>query len=83
MLSEAGFEDVELNVVQPAGIRGEAKLINPITMQYIADAVIKEGLASREEIKALGRELYAFAENPRTVAGLPRVIQAWGRRRVA
>jgi hypothetical protein len=37
-------------------------------------------MASREEIDAVIRDLYEFAENPRTVAGLPRVVQAWGRR---
>jgi len=54
--------------------------MNPITLENIADAILQDGLASRPKIDLLIRELYRFAENPRTVAGLPRIIQAWGRR---
>jgi hypothetical protein len=35
-------------------------------------------LATRLEIDTLIQELYAFADDPRTVAGLVRVIQTWG-----
>ena len=63
------------------GTQGEVKLLNPITMQNIADTVIEDELASRDEIDALTAELYRFAENPRTVAGVPRIVQAWGRRK--
>lgn len=80
LLADSGFEDVDLTVVQPIGTRGEVKLLNPLTMENIADAVIQDGLASHEEIGSVIRELYEFAENPRTVAGLPRIVQAWGRR---
>ena len=80
LLLDAGFDEVGVAVVQPVGLTGEAKLLNPLTMQGIADAVLADGLASSEEIDRLVDELIAFAENPRTVAGLPRVVQAWGRR---
>jgi SAM-dependent methyltransferase len=80
LLIEGGFENVELAVVQPVGTQGEVKLINPITMDNIAEAVLGDGLAPRQEIDAIVQELYEFAANPRTVAGLPRVVQAWGRR---
>jgi len=61
-------------------IQGEAKLINPITLENIADAIVQDGLATRQEIDALIQELYTFAAAPHTVAGLARVIQVWGRR---
>ena len=80
LLTDSGFEQVELTIVQPVGTVGEVKLINPLTLENIGDAVLQDGLASREEIDALVQELYAFAANPRTLAGLPRVVQAWGRR---
>jgi hypothetical protein len=44
-----------------------------------ADAVEIAG----QEIDTLVQELTRFAENPRTMAGVPRVIQAWGYRPVA
>lgn len=83
LLKQCGFNDIGVAVAQPIGMQGEAKLLNPLTMENIADAVLEDGLASPEEIDELVRELYAFAADPDTVAGLPRVIQAWGRRATA
>jgi SAM-dependent methyltransferase len=80
LLTEAGFEGVQVNVVQPTGITGEVKLISPLTMENIADAVLAEGLASRVEIDQLIDELYEFARAPGTVGCTPRVVQAWGYR---
>lgn len=80
LLADGGFENVEMSVVQPVGTQGEVKLINPITMENIAESVLQDGLASQAEIDAVVEELYNFAENPRTVAGVARVVQAWGRR---
>ena len=80
LLTDAGLDDVTMNIVQPAGTAGEVKLLNPITLENIADAIIEEGLASRQDIDRLIEDLTRFAENPRTVAGVPRVVQAWGRR---
>ena len=57
----------------------EAKLITPFTMENIAEGVTAAGLASAEEVALLARELYAFAADETTMAGMPRVVQAWGR----
>lgn len=80
LLRDQGFGDVGMSVVQPAGIEGEMKLINPLTMESIAGAVLEEGLASSEEIERLVDDLYVMAADPGTVLGVPRVVQAWGRR---
>jgi hypothetical protein len=78
LLRETGFENVRMNVVQPAGSDGEVKLLNPLTMENIADAVLAEGLASPDEVDRLVAELYDFARTPGTVASMPRVVEAWG-----
>ena len=78
-LKHCGFEDVQLNVVQPMGMSGEVKLLNPLTMENIADAVLADSLATRDEIDEIVRELFAFAAAPDTIAGTPRIVQAWGR----
>jgi len=83
LLTDGGFEKVDMTLVQPIGTKGEVKLLNSITLENIADAILQEGLASRQEIDTLVQELNCFAENPRTVAGVPRVIQAWGHRPAA
>lgn len=80
MLLEAGVEDVQMNVVQPAALDGEVKLITPVTMENIVDSVLAEGLASKAELDTLIDQLYEFSHNPRTVVSHPRVVQAWGHR---
>jgi hypothetical protein len=56
------------------------KLINPITLGAIADAVLADGLATPEEVRRLVGEMLDFARDPRTVVSVARVIQAWGYR---
>jgi SAM-dependent methyltransferase len=80
LLADGGFAHVDMHVVQPIAMQGEAKLINPITLENIADAIVQDGLAAPQEIDALIHELHTFAADPRTVAGVARVIQVWGRR---
>ena len=72
-----GLERVAMNVVQPAGMDGEVKLLNPITMENIADVVLADGLASAAEIDGIVAELYAFARRTRTVVSVPRIVQTW------
>src|SRR5215468_5072564 len=77
LLRDAGCANLQMYVVQPAGIEGEVKLIAAITMENIVDALLAEGLAPRAAIDAIIDELYALAEDGRTVMGLPRIVQAW------
>ena len=80
ILIAAGFENVQMRVAQPAGLDGEVKLISPLTMENIADAVIAEDLASRTEIDRVIDELYAYARTPGTIGCMPRVVESWGQR---
>jgi SAM-dependent methyltransferase len=78
LLTGAGFENVQMNTVQPAGTEGEVKLISPLTMENIAGAVLDEGLATQAEIDQIVMELYTFARTPGTVGCMPRVVEVWG-----
>jgi ubiquinone/menaquinone biosynthesis C-methylase UbiE len=80
MLIAAGFEDVQMNVVQHASTSGEVKLLSPLTMENIADSVIAEGLASKNEIDRLIAEMYEYANTPGTIGCTPRIFEVWGRR---
>jgi SAM-dependent methyltransferase len=80
LLRQAGFHVVDVCVVQPMALTGEPKLLNALTMENIAGAVLEDGLATESEIARLVAELYAFAADPTTLAGAPRIVQAWGRR---
>ncbi len=78
LLLDAGFDRVQMHVVQPAGLEGEVKILNPMTLESIADAVIAEKLASRDEIDRLVAELYELARDQRVMLSSPRIVQAWG-----
>jgi hypothetical protein len=78
LLLDSGLERVAVNIVQPAGIEGEVKLVSPITMENIADSVLAAGLATREEIDQVVDELYDFARSSQTLMSIPRIVQPWG-----
>jgi SAM-dependent methyltransferase len=78
LLRDAGFHRLGLNVVQPAGISGEVKLIGPLTLEAIAESVLAAGLADPEELSEVVNDLYALAGEDRTFMSVPRIVQAWG-----
>jgi hypothetical protein len=79
LLRQAGFEEIEMKLVHPAALHGGIKLLICVTLEKIADAVLLDGLASPEELRETIDQLYAFARDPHTVLGGPRVFQTWGR----
>jgi hypothetical protein len=78
LLIDAGFDDVQVNVAQPAGLTGEVKAIHHLTMDYIRAPVLAHGLASADEIDRIVHELRALADDPLTLMSLPRIVQTWG-----
>jgi SAM-dependent methyltransferase len=79
LLRAAGFEDVQMKLVQPAALEGGIKLLICVTLESIADAILGDGLTTQDELRDTVEELWEFARNPHTVLGGPRVFQAWGR----
>ena len=82
ILRGAGIQEVELNVIQPAHIRGEGKLMAPLTMSRISDPLIAEGLATKSETRRILTELNRVATDCETVISLPRIFQVWGKRTI-
>jgi SAM-dependent methyltransferase len=82
LLHRAGIQDIELNVIQPAHIHGEGKLMAPLTMARISDALTSEGLAPENEVQQILTELNRVADDCETVISLPRIFQVWGKRAV-
>ena len=80
LVREAGFVAEHMHVVQPAGFSGDVKLLAPITLEAIADAVLAEGVATVEELDRLVDVLYADAKEDGPVQSLPRIVQLWARR---
>ena len=79
LLRQAGFEQVQMKLVHPAALQGGIKLLICVTLEKIADAVLLDSLANPEELRETIDQLYAFARDPQTVLGGPRVFQTWGR----
>jgi ubiquinone/menaquinone biosynthesis C-methylase UbiE len=78
---EAGFRDVQVQVVQPTHCGSCAeKGLNLSTMVNIADAVLAEGLASEAEVKETIAELTALTEDSTTIVACPRIFQVRGRK---
>jgi SAM-dependent methyltransferase len=78
LLAEAGLERIGTSVFQACGLDGEVKLIPPLTLERIADAVVAEGVAVADDVTQLVAELHAEAADPTTLMLLPRTVQAWG-----
>ena len=80
MLRDAGFPSVEFEIVQPAFASGECKQLAAITLVNIADTVLAEGLASREDLDDAIEEFGRYTDDDRTIISAPRVFQVKGRR---
>jgi ubiquinone/menaquinone biosynthesis C-methylase UbiE len=79
LLREAGFADVQTKLVHPVALEGGIKLLTCVTLESIAEAVLHDDLTTEDELRETIAELDAFARDPRTVLGGPRIFQAWGR----
>jgi SAM-dependent methyltransferase len=80
LLRATGLADTHMNVVHPAGFDGEVKLIAPMTLEAIADAVLAADLCTADELNQTVDNLYAFAADEGSVLSTPRVVQVWGRK---
>jgi ubiquinone/menaquinone biosynthesis C-methylase UbiE len=80
MLRTAGLKSIAFEVIQPAHIRGEGKLMAPLTMSRISDALIAENLATENDVQRILRELNRIAADSETLVSLPRIFQVWGKR---
>jgi len=78
MLVAAGFARVQPNVVQPAALDGEVKVLPALTLENIRATAVRHGVATDDEIDRLVDELYAVARDPGTFVGNPRMVQVIG-----
>jgi SAM-dependent methyltransferase len=74
----AGLGDVHWNVFQPVHASGPHKHMTRVTMERIRPAVLRHGLATDQEIDAIIGGMHAFAQDPSTLVGMPRMVQVWG-----
>jgi hypothetical protein len=77
MLIDADINIGGVSVAQPADIDGDVKLLNALTMENMADAVVGESLANRDEVERLTESLHKCAIDGRTFQAVTRRIQVW------
>jgi hypothetical protein len=80
LLHAAGFADIGVEVVQPAGLTGDAKQILVLTQRAIAERAVAAGVVTAEEMTANIGALQSFADRPGTVVTTAQIVQTWGRR---
>jgi SAM-dependent methyltransferase len=76
----AGIPSPSMRVVQREDIEGEAKTLPLLTIDATSDAMIAEGIATREDVVAGRASLAEFTNDPGIVVGAPHVFQLWARR---
>jgi SAM-dependent methyltransferase len=81
LLRAAGIEEVAVGVAQPTGLGGDVKDLMRLTLERIWESILEEGVASPAELEQIHADLRDFCADPTTVMSVPRVIQAWGRKR--
>lgn len=79
LLIEAGLEDVTWNIFQLVHSAGPYKELENLTLERIRPALVRQGLASSEEVDEILLSMRRFAADPSTLVSLPRIVQAWGR----
>jgi ubiquinone/menaquinone biosynthesis C-methylase UbiE len=79
-LVAAGFQDIQLEIVQPAGTSGPAKQMSLVTLEKIRHSVLAAGLASDEEFNKVDEELKTFTSDRLSIISMPRIFQVWGRK---
>lgn len=80
LLRAAGLADVQVQVVQPAGLEGEVKQVSRLTMEAIGDAVLGAGLADQAQIDSIVAGLARMADDPTVLMSVARVVQVWGKK---
>lgn len=78
LLLDASLLHVEVAAYQACGLRGDVKLITPLTLERITATAIDEGVTTADEVADITAELHRYAADPTTLLSLPRVVQAWG-----
>jgi len=78
--TEAGIPEPAVAVVQHVHRTGEAKMLPYSTVEATGDAIVEEGLATAEQLRAALESLAEFGADTHSLCGSPRVFQVWTRR---
>jgi hypothetical protein len=75
----AGIPRPRVALVQSLWTEGEEKTLAWSTLEASADAIVSEGIASRDKVAEALTTLQHFTANPHTLICGPRVFQLWSK----
>jgi SAM-dependent methyltransferase len=78
--TEAGIPPPNLSVDHDLALVGERKTLPYLTVEATAEAIVTEGIATADEVATALAKLEEFANDPGSLCGSPRIVQAWARR---
>ena len=79
LLAGAGVAIGGVGVTHPADLAGDVKLFSALSMEAIANAIVAESLATRDQVDQLIAALHENARDATSFASDARAIQVWGR----
>ena len=77
---EAGIPVPAVRLLQGVNAGGDAKVMPLLTLEAIADSIVRSGLATGDEVTVAIGDLRAFTTHPDTLISDPRIFQVWARR---
>lgn len=77
---ELGVPEPEISLVTPLYHQGEARQLAPSTLDFVAEAMIRDGLASTTEVAEAQASLQQLLAHPRSMITGPKVFQFLGRK---
>lgn len=75
LITAAGFVDLDALAVNPAALTGPVKQLAALTLAAVAEAVVVEKIAGRDQVEAAIAALQAAAADSSVFMSLPRVVQ--------
>jgi len=80
LFREAGFSQPEVGSNFALAVRGERKRLLGMTFKEFAPELVREGIASQDEVNHVAAELMSLADDETTLFGFPLVVQVWATR---
>jgi SAM-dependent methyltransferase len=82
LVKDAGFSDVDMEIHQPALVRGENRVFLKATVEEAGPAFVKAGLITADRLKTTLRDMQRATDDPDVVVLAPRMSLVWARKRL-
>jgi SAM-dependent methyltransferase len=81
MVKAAGIPDPDIEIHQPALVRGDSRSLPLWSIEEAASAAVSEGLVTKEQLDRLLGEIKKAVDDPEVIILAPRMTIVWGRKR--